>query len=87
MPLVWAPFTVTTTDPLVVFGGTVTVTDVADQLETWAAMPLKVTLLFPWVAPKPVPLITTVSPTEPRLGDNDEIDRLMGVACACAVLE
>jgi len=52
----------------------------ADQFAIWATIPLKVTLLPPCVAPKPVPLITTRSPTDPRLGDNDEIERLMGVA-------
>ena len=79
-PLVWAPFTVTMTKPLVEFGGTVSVMEVADQFETWATIPLKVTLLPPCVAPKPVPLITTRSATDPRLGDNDAIERLMGVA-------
>jgi len=79
-PLVWAPFTVIMTNPLVTFGGTVAVMEVVDQFEIWATIPLKVTLLLPCVAPKPVPLITTRSPTDPRLGDNDEIERLMGVA-------
>ena len=54
--------------------------EVADQFEIWATIPLKVTLLPPCVAPKPVPLITTRSATDPRLGDNDEIERLVGVA-------
>ena len=79
-PLDWAPFTVTTTDPLVVFEGTIAVMDVEDQLETWSTMPLKATLLVPCVVPKPVPVITTALPAEPRLGDNDAIEILKGVA-------
>jgi hypothetical protein len=70
----------TTTDPLVAFAGTIAVMDVEDQLETWARMPLKVKLLAPCVVPKPVPVITTVLPAEPRLGDSDVIEILTGVA-------
>jgi hypothetical protein len=79
-PLDWAPFTVRTTDPLVAFVGAIAVMDVEDQLETWATMPLKVTLLVPCVVPKAVPVITTVVPAEPRLGDSDVIEILKGVA-------
>ena len=79
-PLDWAPFTVTMTDPLVALAGTIAVMDVEDQLETWATMPLKVTLLVHCVVPKPVPAITTVLPAEPRLGDSDVIEILTGVA-------
>jgi hypothetical protein len=34
------------TNPLVQIGGTVAVLEVADQLETWATIPLKVTVLL-----------------------------------------
>lgn len=45
-PLVWVPFTVIMTNPLVEFGGTVAVMEVADQFEIWAKIPLKVTCCF-----------------------------------------
>ena len=38
------------------------------QLETVATTPLKVTALFPWVAPKPDPEIATNVPGAPELG-------------------
>jgi hypothetical protein len=41
---------------------------VALQLVTVAAVPLKVTVLVPWVAPKFAPLIVTAAPTVPVFG-------------------
>src|SRR5260221_11900554 len=42
---------------------------VADQLVGVAAVPLNVTVLVPWVAPKFVPVIVTAVPTGPFVGD------------------
>ena len=62
------PLTVTTTLPEVAPAGTVTVMLVSLQLETVAAVPLKVTVLLPCVAPKFVPAMVTGVPTGPVLG-------------------
>ena len=45
----------------------------ADQLVGAAVMPLKVTELEPWVAPKVVPEIVTEVPTGPEVGESEEI--------------
>jgi hypothetical protein len=66
-PLPAIPFTVITTDPLVV-AGTGTTILVSDQLLGVAATPLNVTELAPWVAPKLVPLIVTLSPMPAAAG-------------------
>jgi hypothetical protein len=72
-PELVSPFTVTTTLPVVAPAGTETTIDVALQLVGVAAMPLNVTVLVPvlvtWVAPKFVPVIVTVAPTTPDVGD------------------
>jgi hypothetical protein len=60
-PLLASPFTVTTTEPVVV-SGTGTTMLVCDQLLGIAAVPLNVTKLAPCVAPKLAPLIVTLSP-------------------------
>lgn len=60
-PLLARPLTETTTEPLVALG-TGTMMLMSDQLVGVAAVPLKVTVLLPCVAPKFVPLIVTVSP-------------------------
>jgi hypothetical protein len=65
--LAWPP-TVTTTFPVVAPVGTVTVTLVALHAVAVAAVPLKVTVLEPWVEPKFVPAIVTDVPTAPELG-------------------
>jgi len=41
---------------------------VAFQLVGVAAAPLKVTVLVPWVKPKPVPVMVTDVPTGPEVG-------------------
>jgi hypothetical protein len=41
---------------------------------------LKVTLLVPCLAPKPVPVITTLLPAVPLLDDSDVIETPTGVA-------
>src|SRR5260221_13233447 len=42
---------------------------VADQLVGVAVVPLNLTVLVPWVAPKFVPVIVTAVPTGPFVGD------------------
>ncbi len=42
---------------------------VADQLVGVAAVPLNLTVLLPWVAPRFVPVIVTTVPTGPLVGD------------------
>jgi hypothetical protein len=68
-PLLAAPPTVTTTFPVVAPLGTGATILVADQLAGVAAVPLNVTLLLPWVAPKAVPVMVTEAPTAPEVGD------------------
>ena len=61
--------TVTITFPVVAPDGTVTVSELLLQAEAAAATPLNVTVLVPWVEPKPDPPIVTVAPTKPAFGD------------------
>lgn len=61
--------TVTTTLPEVALAGTVQESELAAQFEQAAAIPLKVTVLEPCEAPKVVPLMTTVVPEVPLVGD------------------
>ena len=72
-PLLASPPTVTTTLPVVAPAGTVTVIEVALQPVGVAAVPLKVTVLLPCIAPKLVPLISTVVPSGPATGLNEPI--------------
>jgi hypothetical protein len=72
-PLLASPPTVTTTFPVVAPLGTGTAMLVAPQLEGVAAVPLKLTVLAPWLAPKPVPVIVTEVPTDPEVGLRLEI--------------
>jgi hypothetical protein len=67
-PLLATPSTVTTTLPVVAPAGTGTATLVALQLVGDAAVPLKVTVLVPCVAPKFVPVIVTLAPINPDAG-------------------
>jgi len=67
-PLLAAPPTVTTTLPVVAPLGTVAVMLAAPQLAAVVAVPLKVTVLAPCVAPKFVPTIVTEVPTGPDVG-------------------
>jgi hypothetical protein len=66
--LLAVPPTVTNTAPLVVPDGTGTTILVAFQLVGAPAVPLKVTVLAPCVAPKFAPLIVTDVPTVPDVG-------------------
>ena len=68
IPLLVAPPTVTTTEPVVAPAGTGAVILVALQLVGVAVTPLNLTVLVPWVAPKLEPLIVTEAPTAPDVG-------------------
>jgi len=68
-PLLGTPVTVTVTLPVVAPVGTGTAIDVAPQLVGVAAVPLKFTVLVPWVDPKFVPIIVTGTPILPEIGD------------------
>lgn len=63
--LLESPLTVTSKHPTPAPLGTVTTMLVAFQLVGVATVPLNVTLLAPWVAPNPVPVIVTEVPGEP----------------------
>ena len=62
-PVAVAPPTVTLTVPVVAPAGTVVTMLEFDQVVGVAAVPLKLTVLAPCVAPKFVPLMVTVAPT------------------------
>src|SRR5947209_9544513 len=64
-PLLAIPPTVTTTFPVVAPAGTGTSILVAVQFVGVPAVPLNVTVLVPWVAPKFVPTMVTTAPTGP----------------------
>jgi len=68
MPLLATPLTVTTTFPLVAPAGTLTKMAVLPQIVGGAGVPLKVTVLVPWVAPKFPPDIFTEALTGPMAG-------------------
>jgi hypothetical protein len=68
-PLLLLPPTVTTTFPVVAPAGTGTAIELALQLLGVAVVPLKLTVLVPWLAPKFEPLIVTDVPTTPEDGD------------------
>jgi hypothetical protein len=75
MPLLATTSTVTTRGPVVAPVGTGTLIEVAFQLEGVAGVPLKVTVLVPWVDPKFAPEIVIVIPTPAEVG---EIDVILG---------
>jgi hypothetical protein len=64
-PLLCAPDTATTTLPVVAPDGTLTRMPVLLQVITFADVPLNVTVLAPWVAPKLVPPMLTTVPADP----------------------
>jgi hypothetical protein len=68
-PLLADPPTVTTTFPVVAPTGTVVVMLVALQVFTVATVPLKATVLLPWLDPNLLPEIVTAAPTNPEVGD------------------
>jgi hypothetical protein len=67
-PLLAVPPTVTTTLPVVAPVGTDTTMLVALQLVGVPAVPLNLTVLVPWLAPKFVPVIVTGVVTAPEVG-------------------
>lgn len=69
-PLLAWPLTVTTTEPVVAPVGTVAVMPVSLQLEleVVALVPLNLTVLVPFVAPKPEPAMVIDEPIAPELG-------------------
>ena len=67
-PLLESPPTDTTTLPDTVPAGTGTTMLVALQFVGVASVPLKLTVLVPCIAPKPVPVIVTGVPTAPDEG-------------------
>ncbi len=68
-PFVFTPLAFTTTFPVVAPVGTVTAMLVALHVPTVAVVPLNVTVLLPWVAPKFDPVIVTAAPTAPDVTD------------------
>ncbi len=68
-PLLAVPPTVTTTLPVAAPLGTVAVMLVVLQLVAVAVVPLNLTVLVPWVDPKPLPLIVMEAPIAPEFGD------------------
>jgi hypothetical protein len=71
------PATVTTTLPADAPAGTVVMICEEVQLLTEAAVPLNVTVLVPWVAPKVVPVIVTAPPTGAEVIDRAVIFGVM----------
>jgi hypothetical protein len=67
-PLLATPPTVTTTLPVVAPAGTGATMLVALQLVGAAPIPLKLTVLVPWLAPKFAPVIVTDVPKTPDVG-------------------
>src|SRR5580704_16814692 len=67
-PLLAVPDTVTTTLPVVAPAGTGTAMLVAVQFVGAPAVPLKLTVFVPCVAPKLAPVIVTLAPTNPDAG-------------------
>jgi len=67
-PLLARPDTVTTTFPVVALLGTGTAMLVAPQLVGVPVIPLKVTVLAPWLDPKFVPVMVTAVPITPDVG-------------------
>src|SRR5207249_6754376 len=67
-PLLATPPTVTTTFPVVAPAGIGATMLVALQLVGVAPIPLKVTVLVPWLAPKLAPVIVTDVPRPPDVG-------------------
>ena len=67
-PTLAMPFTVTTIFPLVAPTGTLTwIRPALQTAATPELVPLKVTVLVPWLVPKPLPLMLTKAPTVPEL--------------------
>jgi hypothetical protein len=72
-PLLATPDTVTTTGPVIAVEGTCAVMLVPVQFDVVAVTPLNLTV-FPVCVPRFVPVIVTLAPAIPEVGDSDEID-------------
>jgi hypothetical protein len=72
-PLLATPPTVTITAPVVAAVGTLATMLVAVQLVGVAVVPLNLTVFVPCVAPKFAPVMVTLEPMAPLVGDNDVI--------------
>src|SRR5882672_778168 len=72
-PLLATPFAVTTTGPVVAPLGTDATMLLALQLEGVATIPLNAIVLVPCADPKLVPVIVTLVPTGPDVGDRAAI--------------
>jgi len=68
-PLLATPPTVTITLPLAAPFGTATVIEPEAQAVGVAIVPLKATVLLPWLAPKPVPVTVIKEPIVPEVAD------------------
>jgi hypothetical protein len=68
-PLLEKTFTVTSTLPLVALAGTATTIVLLLQLVGAPIVPLNVTVLLPWTAPKFEPVIVTAVPRGPDVGE------------------
>lgn len=68
IPSLTAPPTVTTRGPDVADAGTEVAMDVVVHDIIVAVVPLNLTVLLPWLEPKPVPVIITVVPVFPEVG-------------------
>jgi hypothetical protein len=68
-PLLATPLTVMTTGPVAAADGTAVPMVVTFQLVGVADLPLNEMVLEPWLAPKPDPLIATVVPAAPDVGE------------------
>jgi hypothetical protein len=66
--LLSTPFACTITFPVVAPAGTGTAIEVPLQVDGVATVPLNVTVLVPWVAPKLLPAMVAAVPTAPELG-------------------
>ena len=64
-PLLVSPPTKASTLPVVAPFGAGTAIEVLAQLVGVAAVPLNVTVLVPWIVPKPFPVIVSAVPTGP----------------------
>lgn len=83
-PPLATPPTVTTTLPVEAVAGTVATMVVAFQEVVVAVTPLNLTVLVPFVAPKPVPVIVTDAPTAPDTGESVEMTGAAQAAAARA---
>src|SRR5258708_7021009 len=73
-PLLGTPFIDTTTGPVVALEGTSATMLVALHDVGVAALPLNVSVLVPWVAPKFAPLTVIDVPTGPEVAESPPIE-------------